>query len=290
MKVKTDGFNKLVQFGLSDEMIRLAQSPNPVAVQYRGSERNTKRFTATESMDEAVALSRKGWPEGLKEVQRMRLGLEDLVSGLVPVPEPRYGQIGHVVHIGRYLAGRPDCMIELVDRGQTRETVRPKILRLVCNITSSCAVGEQTILRRGAAMIALVQTLARFRIRCSIDLSMAITTKVDESGDKLEYTLRIKHEQEHVNMDRLAFFMAHPSALRRIGMAIMEHENEDMRSHYGIGIDKGGYGLPCSSSYRGDIYLDKIITTADWSEAFTIAWLKKSLAAQGISLSAEKSV
>jgi hypothetical protein len=86
------------------------------------------------------------------------------------------------------------------------------------------------------------------------------------------------------------YFTGHASALRRLVFSLAEHEDNVTRKRFGIGQDMGSYGLPGEASERGDIYLPRMLSSADWSEGLTLAWLTKTMREQGIVLQAEERI
>lgn len=270
-----------------EELLELAAKPCTLADIYRSSVVGTAKFTGTDSLEEAIGLARRGWRGGTAEIERLRASIDKLISGSVPMYEPYYDVTGDCIDVGRFVVGEPEDFMTLVDNGLRRESPSPKIVRIVNNISASAGIGTETILRRGAALIVLIDVLERHGIRCRVDLSHCTQTRV-RSGDRLEHYVTVKEDGEPISIDKLAFFMAHGSALRRIMFSVVEHESTTIRESFRIGRDQGGgYGYPGQSSDQGDIYLDRILSAVDWSEELTLAWLKLNLQRQGITLEEE---
>ena len=280
--VKVDRFRHIA------DLIRVAASPVPgLAREMRSSMVGREAFNGTKSLDEALELARKGWPDGMAYIEKMQAEIKRLTRGLVPVPQPEPNLSRGRVSVSRAILGHPKAFIKQVDHGRTRAAMMPKIITLVYNASVSGAISRDVIMRRGAAMIVACQTLERRNIRCNIELVFAIRNRIranSPSAKRIEYRLRIKHANEHVSTSKLAFFLAHPSTPRRLLFSIVEHEPDATRALFGFGRDKGNYGLPSETDERGHIYLGRIASNTDWSEALTIAWLKKTLSDQGLVL------
>lgn len=287
MKATNDGASRRVVFEDVFEMLKLAGSPASMSDKHRSSIIGSPEFTGTQDMAEAVNLGRTGWDGGTETIKRFKTTIEDLMRGQIPIPSRRYRMYGKKIDMGRFMSGQPDAFVQKYDRGIRRESFAPKILRVVVNITASGAISPETILRRGAALVVLVDTLERRRIRCSIDLVSCVATRLN-GGNTLEYVVNVKRDSEFLSLDKLAYFTGHASALRRVMFSVAEHENDAVRRHFGIGTDMGGYGIPGEATERGDIYLPRMLSTADWSEGLTIAWLTKTMREQGIVLQAEE--
>lgn len=264
------------------DLINAASAPVTIP-ERRGSQTGTRKFTGTDSFDEAVKLARQGWHDGTEAIDRFQARIVKLMAGTIPVPENRYAVRGQRLNVARYLAGMPNPYIKRVDSAMLRKVTRPRHVVIQYNITTSGAISADTILTRGAAMVVLINTLERRNVRCEVNLAFCSQTGLN-AGDKLEYTVRVKQASEHVSIDKLAFFLGHAASLRRLFFSLMEHEDDATRQRFGVGRS---YGLPGEATDQGDIYLGRILSTTDWSDELTLAWLKKALADQGISLETE---
>lgn len=278
--------SEIIRFASPVELIKHATSACEMADRYRASLTGTEAFTGTKSFAEAVEVSRRGWRGGTDMINKLSAEVAHSIAGQLPVKELQYRIRGQHLNVGRYMQGSPKPYSRLIDTSVTRESYAPKNVRIVVNIAASGAINEETYLRRGAAAVVLVDTLEARRIRCQVDL-VDVTTNKLTGGDTLEVYTTVKQYADAVSIDRLAFFAAHRSSLRRIGLAVVEHCSEATRTRFGIGTDKGAYGLPGVASEQGSIYVDRIISPSDWSPDFTMMWLKQNLAAQGITLAEE---
>ncbi len=240
------------------------------------------RGTAT--LDEAVTLARRGWKEGIKALDGMRMSVEHQLEGTVPIPETRHRLYGNVINMGRHMQGKPDVFMHRVDSAIMRETGKPRVIRLVFNATVSGSISADTILRRGAAACVLAETLELHRMRVQIELAFATSNRI-EGGDVIEHRLVVKQFGEPLALDKLSFFLSHPASLRRLFFALLEHEDKADRARFGIGRDFGAsMGFPGEVEDQGDIYLPRIVSNTDWSPALTTMWLTETLKEQGLKL------
>lgn len=272
----------MVAFDSIHDMLHAAESPCQMPDHERSSITGAEIFTGSASLADAVKLARNGWQGGTAEIERLRAKIAKRLEGVIPVLEPRFGSTGRRIHMGRYLAGMPDPFVSLVDSGLRVAATIPKIVHLVCNVTVSGSIGADVILRRGAAMIVLIDTLERHGIRCKVDLVHCSRAR-DENAPVLETRVTVKREYEPVSLGVLAFMLAHPSSQRRLLFAVREHEPAAVRKTYGIGHGLG-YGLPAESADQGDAYIGRVLSAADWSEDVTWMWLTKTLTDLGIHL------
>lgn len=288
MRTSEDGANKSIIFEDMTDLLAVVNAPCAVPDANRSSLTGTAKFTGTADMAEALDLARKGWAGGTAEIQKFKAHIETLLEGQIPVPQPVYAVQGQRIHMGRHLAGMPDPFIRIIDTGVTRKSYAPRVLRIVCNISASGAMSQETILRRGAALIVLVDTLERRRIRCQIDLAAGFSDRLN-GGDVYEIRTTVKQAGEYLSVDKLAYLTGHASSLRRLMFAVGEHEPDTVRKHFGLGRDMGS-PLPADVTDRGDIYLGRMMSPTDWGESVTTAWLKKTLKEQGIVLTTEGTV
>lgn len=278
---------KITRFADVEELLAAVNAPCALADSFRSSITQGRGFTGTDSLAEAVALARKGWQGGTAEIERLRIEIDRSLSGLIPMLEPFYDVTGDMIDVGRFVTGEPEDFLTLVDNGLRHESPSPRIVHIVCNIAVSGSISQDVIMRRGAAMVVLIDTLERHGIRCRVDL-VDVTADKRQGGDQFEVYMTVKHDGESVSIDKLAYFLAHASAMRRLLFAVYEHFPDPIRRQFGIGRDmQGAYGFPGIASEQGTIYIDRIISAVDWSEQFTLAWLKAQLRKQGIAIEEE---
>lgn len=180
--------------------------------------------------DGAMELARKGWPEGLKKINRARQ--------LIDIPEHSDQSMqmrsfnavsGDEVDVGLYLSGEPECMTDY----QLKLTPSyGKVAKIIVNCVASCSVKAATMQHRGAAACILIDALESSGVRCEVWM-LPTTSEVFYSK------VLVKKADQHVEPDRMAFMLSHPAVLRRL--AFKEQET------YGgkVGQEtKWGYGTP----------------------------------------------
>ena len=263
----------------------LCEGGQPWSDQREGSRESItgdKHFTGTRSMEEALKLVRYGWEEGLERINKFKTALENALTGLIPILETHFDVVGDWLDVGRFVTGEPEVFGELVDSGLRREATTPRIINVVANIAASASIDTETIMTRGAAMCALVDLLEKRNYRVQIDLVHAVEGHRTDKRWLWESRTRVKEAGEMLQLDKLAFLMAHPSSLRRLGFAMQEHSNDEWRTVMGVS-DKGyGYGMPCETFNQGDLYMPQILSSRDWDTDVAIAWIKAMLKKQGI--------
>jgi hypothetical protein len=100
---------------------------------------------------------------------------------------------------------------------------------------------------KGAMVLALVDKLEAAGIRVQLDV-MLICSAIGRN-DTWHISVAAKGANERLQIDSLAFLLAHPSSFRRVMFSYMETHAEALR--FGAG-GFGGYGYP--SDYKPEGY------------------------------------
>ena len=166
----------------------------------------TKRFTGTDSWDQALELASTGWPEGRENMAEMRIaagrqmdqqgmGWEDTVAGGVPV-------------VPSFLAGVPECM-------QTWDTQAERpMCRVVVSGSYNCNNKAEWASNMGAACLSFTDALERAGY--AVEIVVAFRIDCWGNDDKLLVDVIAKRADRPADLDWLAFAMGHPSMLRRL--------------------------------------------------------------------------
>ena len=193
----------------------IAEAGRPDATGCGNSDAHGKRrteWTWTASLREAMSLAEAGWPDGFKELSVRADGIVHRLAGngdLLAIQ----AEAGDEVDVGLFLAEDPESMIEY----QLTARRRP-VVKFIVSGTFSSGVSPETIYNRGAAIVAAIDQIEATGIRCEVDLSF------DMSGDRRTYRTRValKHADDAVDRDKLAFAICHPSTLRRLYFRLAE--------------------------------------------------------------------
>jgi hypothetical protein len=173
--------------------------------------------------------AREGWKDGRA---RMVAGLER--ANTLNKPAPRrsrgYDVAGAYPHVARAVAGDPCSMVSL---GDCTVAARP-IVRLVIPRGASCVVKPHQMENYGIALLSHVDAME------NEGYSVEITT-TDTShgydGVLLDVRCIAKRAGEPLDLDRLAFILAHPGMFRRLGFTFVEnYMSEQWAMGYGSPI------------------------------------------------------
>jgi hypothetical protein len=236
-------------------------------------------FALSDSFEQTCERYTKGYPEGTAEARKLSLQLTPFlrtVQGMKRGFTPQRYAGGNFI-LSNYVRGIPEiCNV-------MSPIVSKKFASIIVNNTASCGVDAQTLLRRGVVTLALADILQSNGFRTSIKVCFA----TGNSGHKLSCIIDVKPFHQTPDLDRLAFFLADPSAFRRLFFSFLETKL-DAKGRRNMGVEGGGYGhpieLPKTEIGDKDIYLG----CQDWyNQAWhttegAIAWIKESLKRYGI--------
>lgn len=195
------------------------------------------------SWDEAVRMSIDGDPESA-------LGLKKYLGVLSRIrtakrATSRWAESGSQVDVARYLSGEPECMIETV---RARRPV--PVIRLIIERCVPYYIDAETMRATGASTLAVVEALRVAGVPSEIWASFSIASQRDR-GETLSEQVLIQEAGYALDIDRLAYWVANPSAFRRLGFALFEQEPEDIRKMFSIS-SFGGYGSSLSNPPNAD--------------------------------------
>lgn len=183
-------------------------------------------FTRTNSLNEAYDLLKHGWDHGTQ-------ALNSTLSNFATVTRttPTYDIAGHTPSVPRYLQGIPTNMIS------SRRTQRPSpTLNIVKSISYSSATRPEDIIEENAMLLSHIKDLESKGTR--VNLYVALCARWTQNDDVF-IKVKVKSASQRLNVRQVAFPLCHPSMLRRIFFAVLEHEP-------GLKSDSAGYGVPRS--------------------------------------------
>lgn len=183
------------------------------------------RWNGTDSFEDNVSLLRRGWPEG---VARLVAGIEAL-SAMQDDVQPAWAMdaVGAFPDVGAYLAGD----IEHMHNPDVEQPAAP-VLRLCLNGSVSALVRPWQIENFGIALLTMIDSLERagHQIELVWQAVLAQVKPLRRGSKKLVLSglppcgveVALKHAGEHMDLDRLAYALAHPAMLRRSVFAVIE--------------------------------------------------------------------
>jgi hypothetical protein len=195
-------------------------------------------FTGTESWDAAMAITHR-WDEGVARIDAMRVTIKaadraprNTIRRSVTPPG--------TVDIAGVISCDPDAGFLQRRRTMAVQRHRGKVIRLLVNTGCSWAVSAETVMRRGAAILALVDMLEARGFRADITGCAPIHSAANRGANRtMEHRWTVKRADQRVSLSALAFGLAHPSMHRRVVFAARECESAADRAYWQIQRNMG---------------------------------------------------
>lgn len=197
-------------------------------------DKDRTRFSGAKSFEAAAKLATRGWKEGRSKLVK---GVEALAlkKELVDVPSFVYDVAGARPEVPLAVAGDPCCMW---DANPLQEAKAP-VLRFIVETCASCQWEADDLIRWGTAILSVIDSLEA-NGTCTVELSTAITITSFCGSRREEFIVKLKEAGQHIDFDVMAFAIAHPAMLRRIGFGCCERiVEDDMEDNM-----TGAYGRP----------------------------------------------
>lgn len=204
---------------------------------------------STKSLADAVRFADNGWTDVRPEIDKMLHEVQEQVGErFSQVTRVQIGLAGGGVHMGRFLAGRPDCMVGFRRQPSARHG---RIVRVVYDFGANGNTDQSVMLKRGSIVAVLIDTLATLGL--SVELWGETTVDI---GDKGKHTTLVSlHDaREQLDINSLAYAVAHPSMLRRLSFAVRE------MSEFGCDVvTRHGHGRSVPITMAQELEADVVI-------------------------------
>lgn len=174
-------------------------------------------FHGTRTFEDAVEIARTGWPEGAARAVEIGASVASAVRDVINSKASSYAfdVAGQFVDIGRYLTGEPECFGTIVEDA---DSIKKPVVKLVVNLSASACVSADSLIARGVAVVAAVDILEAVGRRVEV----VAATAHHSYETHLEIRVPVKAAGQPLDIDRLAFCLAHPSCYRRLFWSISE--------------------------------------------------------------------
>lgn len=246
------------------------------------SQSSNSEFSQTRSLDKALGLMRYGWPKGTEAAQELldTIDLHEITAQFPerPVLEIYYDVAGDEPDIDRYLTNDPENMRNIIPITETIGT----IATILVNCTQPSQLEADVMRRRGVVVLGLIEALTSLGYSANVQ----VYELVSASSDLYELRVPLLEAGTSVDIDTVAFAVAHPSFLRRVVFATQETEPKKVRNHFGFWPDEG-YGSvqdldPAAYEGTGVIHIgkDEALCTKDKQMTTELNKLLKKLFSQ----------
>lgn len=221
------------------------------------------------SVDHGCDTMVQGYDDELPKIERIRDKVRERMGNVdTSVFNVDHNVVGRRVDIGAQLAGSPLCFMDFYEDTERRAS---KFVRILVDTTFSAMVPADQIAIRGAAVVALCDTLNLCGYMTEV---WAVSTNGgsysnSRESKELAVLLPVQRVGEPWDVRSAMFPLAHGGFLRRLVFGVMESMTADERSNFGVSSG-GGYGtvIECRKGSLADLHCggaDIICTTHEGS-------------------------
>jgi hypothetical protein len=237
----------------------------------------SRHFHETKSWEECMNIARHGY----QERERIKAIADAIsVSASIKKPEILFDVTGDCgFEMGSVIAGIPECVMDWRET-ETKATGQ-QIVKIQVHTCYSAAIDKEAIKSRGAAICALVDAIETSGRRCEVE-AVYYTVSSRDKQNTFSFSVIIKHSDEPLEIDRLAFVLAHPDMQRRITFALYCQDAQSSK----LLSSEGGAVPTTYPNPDADIYFDKMLLGEhQWTTvAKTKQFIIDRLASLGIEL------
>lgn len=203
---------------------------NPKFDRYESEDTSTRnvRFTGTKSWQEAQSLMDNGDKKIAKELINRKDEVSPKVKHLVRelINKREKSVVGAIPSVAAFLNGNPRNMIR-----RKRQSAETKIVNIVYINSISCGIDKEDMIKVGINVLYCLNEFEKAGYR--VNLYVGAATWVESNQKKAwGYVVNVKNSGQYVNIEKLAYLLANPSAIRRHSFRMMEVESETVFSNY----------------------------------------------------------
>ena len=213
---------------------------NDVFMQENASDKENKRFYATDNYKAAEKLLIHGWDSG---IAAMKSGNSKDFAATEPRALVRNYYVGACPNVARALQGLPDAMRQVY-----RQPMKQRVLTLLVDAGVAGATRKQRYMEVGAYIYQAIREIERQGTRIElISIHGSKISKADGDAPDLiiGFETVVKKASENLDAGRLSFTVAHVDMLRRISFKYTEVCPCDMlNGENAKKYDSFGYGYP----------------------------------------------
>lgn len=226
-----------------------------------------KGWQGVANLGEARALAANGWPAGMDKARGVALPALNAVSDLMADAACIAQDVtGAAFDVGAYLSGEPECWA----RPDAVESKR--VVTIMANLSASAGIPADMLELRGGAVAALAMALqtAGHPVRVFTCMGCPVTEGWG-GGDDASFSRVLLSDDSGgpLDMDRLVYGLAHPSALRALAFCAttMAAGKDPLATpHLAIPTDP-----PASLGWDCDLYLPAaLVFDANWTDAASV--------------------
>lgn len=225
-----------------------------------------------------------GWPEGAEKIRHYTDRWVPRLASMVSLPTYSPDLTGEFFDVGVLMSGEPEHWYQREESPATI-TAAGRIYKVVINLAASANVRSETLVRRGAAVAAVVAALEATGAAVAVEATDRATRYHGQRQHTSDICVALKAPGEALDLDRLALVAVHPAGLRRLWFRLAEALLTDAARDALDVSREGGYGRPVDrdDADRGDVYSPALIGGDGefGSDASAEAWAMAQLRALG---------
>lgn len=260
------------------EFLEQATKELPVERQDRtSSNRCSLDFTGVTSYQQAINLAKNGWIEGAQKIANASKKLVDQLSTKIERMEFNYNVEGIMFDVGLVCDGIPECWIE--PHYTKVESDSNHLVRIMVNRGALGNRATSEIECRGIAIAAFIECLELSGK--NVELSICFPA-MDDRGNMTTLIVKIKDFDQRLDIDKVAFMLAHPASHRCLKFRWIELLPTKF---YKTIIHNYGYTTDLNSDQQKeyDIYFSSIEAYFRYSSQETMEqWIENQLKKQGV--------
>jgi hypothetical protein len=218
--------------------------------------KNDTSFAPT--IQTTAALLTQGWREGR---ELMQPAMADAALHLTPksIATQSYDVGGYYPCPARAAAGDP---LSMVNFGQDMIRTKP-VVRLFADQSVSCLIDQNQIINRGAAILSHIDNLEAqgFRVELTLGWRFCTEPSMVIGAHTMHVDCIVKNAEDVLNLDWLAFMLAHPGIMRRFMIRHMDVTPELLP--FGNHMVHGYPSIAEQRTFEGGVYLPGA-NTKDW--------------------------
>ena len=216
---------------------------------------STKDWDDNAGYKGAIELAEKGWPAGVKKMKKFEVEAGENFDTL---PAFSYDIAGAFPSVPAYCAGDPEHMALPVD------LPNKPVCKMVVEIGKAWHLRAATSMRYGVAILGAVNSLMMAGVTVVLDANWSGAFDYGQR-DYSQWLIPLGGGGQVMDLDRLAYCLAHPALLRRIGFSYLERVKElAPTTKNGYLLNFGG-GLFDTEEY--DVHFPRVASDKDCKDA-----------------------
>lgn len=200
--------------------------------------------------EKAVEVSEGGWTEWKSRLRDLGISTDPTGYSYRRTYKMDTGGSGIVDPI-LYALGVPEC----VKITKVKRTTGIRFLKLMVNLSASSKITADELLRKGSAVVSLVNALQMSGIEAEIWACLAVRSPNTSQVSFIEFPLR--KVGQVFDEDTVYFQVACPMALRRLGLSAFENMERVFPGY------RGEFDIYAGGSYGYPVSIDERFTDAD---------------------------